>query len=64
MSIELKAGDAAVSGQASVIRAADKPKADLQAQPATLRATIHITRAATGKTETYEIVGTPIPEKD
>lgn len=57
----LKAGDAAVSGQASVIRAADKPPADLQAQPAILRATIHIKRAATGLTETYELVGTTEP---
>jgi hypothetical protein len=63
MSHDIKAGDATVSGQASVIRA--KPVAVLlQAQPATLRATIHITRADTGKTETYEIVGTPIPEKE
>jgi hypothetical protein len=27
-----------------------------------LRATIHVTRAATGKVETYELVGTVPPE--
>jgi hypothetical protein len=36
--------------------------AEIQAQPAVLRATIHITRKATGKVETYEIVGTPTQE--
>jgi hypothetical protein len=34
----------------------------VEAQPAVLRATIEIKRAATGKTEVYEIVGTPLPE--
>jgi len=34
----------------------------IEAQPAVLRATISITRKATGLTETYEIVGTPEPE--
>jgi hypothetical protein len=33
----------------------------LPAQPAVLRATVHVTRKATGKVETYEIVGTPLP---
>jgi hypothetical protein len=57
---EIKAGDATVSGQASVTRA--KPGGVLlQAQPATLRATIHVTRAGTGKVDTFEIVGTPAP---
>lgn len=32
---------------------------NVAAQPAVLRATIHITRKATGQTETYELVGTP-----
>ena len=32
---------------------------NVQAQPAVLHATIQITRAATGKVETYQIVGTP-----
>jgi hypothetical protein len=59
MSNDIKASDAAVSGQASIIRAADKLKSDLQAQPAIVRATIHITRKATGKVDTYEITGTP-----
>lgn len=35
---------------------------NLETQPAVLRATIQITRKATGKVETYEIVGTPEPE--
>jgi hypothetical protein len=54
---ELKPDDATVSGEATVIRAADK----LQAQPAVLRATVHVTRKATGKVDTFEIVGTPAP---
>jgi hypothetical protein len=55
---EANAQPAVVSGQASVIR---KGQA-IEAQPAVLRATIQITRAATGKVETYEIVGTSEPE--
>jgi len=35
----------------------------IEAQPAVLRATISVTRKATGVTETYEIVGTPVPEE-
>jgi hypothetical protein len=31
----------------------------VQAQPAVLHATIHVTRAATGKVETFQLVGTP-----
>ena len=31
---------------------------DLQGQPGELRFTIEVTRAATGETETYEMVGT------
>jgi len=58
MTHELKSGDAAVSGVAARISAADKAAMVLQAQPAVLRATIHITRAATGKVETYDLVGT------
>lgn len=34
----------------------------IEAQPAVLRATISITRKATGLVETYELVGTPAPE--
>ncbi len=59
MTHELKTGDAAVSGEASVIRAADKPQIDLKAQPAVITGTIQIKRAATGKVETYQLVGTP-----
>jgi hypothetical protein len=36
---------------------------NVQAQPAVLHATIQITRAATGKVETYQIVGTPAEVK-
>ena len=35
----------------------------VQAQPASLQATIHITRATTGKVETYQIVGTPVKDE-
>ena len=55
---EIKASNATVLGQAQRISAADKAAAQLKAQPAILRATIQITRAATGKVEEYEIVGT------
>lgn len=55
---ELVAQPASVSGAASVIRAADKPQGQLQAQPATLRATITVTRAGTGNVETFDLVGT------
>ena len=58
MTHDLKAAEAAVSGVAGRISAADKASMALQAQPAVLRATIHVTRAATGKVEEYEIVGT------
>lgn len=33
----------------------------LQPPPAVLKATITIVRAKTGKVETYELVGTPMP---
>lgn len=42
----------------------EQPQAQLHAQPAVMRATIHITRKATGKVETYELVGTVPPEKE
>lgn len=35
---------------------------ELPAQPAVVEAVIQIKRAATGKVETYKIVGTPMPE--
>lgn len=34
---------------------------NLTSAPAVLRATIQITRAATGKVEEYTIIGTPLP---
>ena len=40
---------------------------ELQPAPAVLRMTVEVKRAATGKTETYELIGTPIehqPEKE
>lgn len=55
---ELQSGEAAIAGAAGRISAADKAANALQAQPAVLRATVHITRAATGKVETFELVGT------
>lgn len=36
---------------------------ELRAIPGELRATIHVTRKATGKVDTYQIVGHPDPEK-
>lgn len=54
---EVKAQPASVSGEAQRIPAAVK------AQAAVVRATIHITRKATGLTETYELVGTTEPPK-
>lgn len=33
---------------------------ELEAKPALLRVTLQITRAATGETETVELIGTPI----
>lgn len=49
---------ALLQGQASRIPAEQK----LAAQPAILRATITVTRAGTGKVETFEIVGTTEPQ--
>jgi len=36
---------------------------NITTQPGEMRATIHITRAATGQTETVELVGHSDPEK-
>ncbi len=55
---ELNACEAAMSGQAMRVPAA------LKADNAVLRATIQVTRAATGLTETYEITGTPLPDDE
>lgn len=62
MTHEIQAQPARVAGEAQRIPAAAKQA--LEAQPAVLRATIHITRAATGLTETYEIVGTPMQPQE
>ena len=58
MTHQVNAQPATVTGQAQRISAAEKAKMALEAQPAILRATIQITRAATGKVEEYEIIGT------
>lgn len=58
---EWNAEPASVAGQAERISKADKDAAamaNLSAGHAVLRATIEITRAATGKVETYELIGT------
>ena len=62
MTHQAKAQPAVLQGAASRISAAEKAALQLQARPAMLRATIQITRAATGKVEEYEIVGTPVTE--
>ncbi len=36
----------------------------LQGPPAELRLTIEVKRAATGQTEVFELIGTPIPEPE
>jgi hypothetical protein len=36
----------------------------IKAQPAVLQMTIHVTRAATGLTETYQLIGTPEEAKE
>lgn len=36
---------------------------NLQGQPGELRMTVEVTRAATGKTETFELVGTVLPQE-
>lgn len=40
-----------------------EPAANLQAGPVVMQAVIHVTRAATGKTETYTITGTALDEE-
>lgn len=54
---ELQAAPAVVAGVAQRISAADKANA-VQAAPAIVNMTVHITRKATGLTETYELTGT------
>lgn len=55
---QVRAANAAIAGTAGRVSAAEEQAAELQADRAVLRATVHITRAATGKVETYELVGT------
>lgn len=55
----LGAQPAAMSGQAGVVRKADKDRMALKAAPAIFTAEVQITRAATGKVEHYTITGTP-----
>lgn len=56
MSVQLGAQDAQVAGQAERIPAA------LKAQQAVATAQIQVTRAGTGKVETYDLTFTPLPE--
>jgi hypothetical protein len=56
---EAKSEPATVQGSAGVIR---KGQA-VEAQPAVLRMTVEIKRAATGMTEVYELVGTQLKEE-
>lgn len=37
---------------------------ELKTEPAILRMTIEVKRAATGETETYELIGTPIQPQE
>ena len=55
----IQSSPAILTGAATRISAAEKAAINAKALPAVLRATIHVTRASTGKVETYEIVGTP-----
>lgn len=64
MNHELTADPAAVAGQAARISKAEKDAISLQAGHAVLRMTIEITRAATGKKEVFELVGTPCEPKE
>ena len=53
---QLIAGSSQLAGQAGRIPAAEVQA--LKSGEVVMKATIHITRAATGKVETYEITGT------
>ena len=64
MSNNAQAGHAVTAGTAAVIhKHRAQGENNLQAGNATIRATVHITRKATGKTETYEIIGTDVPQQ-
>jgi hypothetical protein len=52
---EVKSSDAVVSGQAERIPA-------IKAQQSSMTATIQVTRAGTGRVESYDLTFTPIPE--
>ena len=54
----MNASEATCSGQGEVTPAC------MQAQQPVLRMTVHITRKDTGKVETYELIGTPIEDKE
>lgn len=69
MTQQVKAEPAILQGEARRISAAEKAAmaasiTALAARPAVLRATIHVTRAATGKVDTYELVGTEAGEPE
>jgi hypothetical protein len=55
------AQQAEMSGIGTVGR---KAPIDLKSQEPVLRMTMHITRKDTGKVETYELIGTPIEDKE
>lgn len=69
MTQQVKAEPAILQGEARRISAAEKAamaasSMALAARPAVLRATIHVTRAATGEVDTYELVGTEAGEPE
>ena len=55
----MDANEATMGGAGTVTPAAPA----LQAGTPMLRATVTITRAATGAVETYELIGTPVDDK-
>ncbi len=57
----MKATQSTMGGAGTVTR---KATAGLQAQQPVLRMVVEIKRAATGKVETYELIGTPVEEKE
>ncbi len=56
----MEATQSTMGGAGTVTR---KATADLQAQQPVLRMVVEITRADTGKVETYELIGTPVDDK-
>lgn len=57
----MQAGQANAAGSGTVGRKAEP--AGIQAGQAVLRMVVEITRADTGKKETVELIGTPIPKE-